>query len=296
MSAEVTPHTLCEIAEDYESAVAWVNSIGFTVDRGRIAEYHKVITDLVKGFEANGLGNLEDSTHRERVYTALLEVRELVSIHRGLAVITDAQATTGLKHYLKGPFLPTDELARNASNRPRNIGFELYLNALFAYAGFRPTYNTTADLSFECMSQKFFVEAKRPTNAEAVEELITDANKQLLRQLKKSGNHKAMGLIALDLTKVINPESKVMPVFNEDHLHCLMYNEDKRQIERLSPSWHRRRHPRTVGVLLHYRLLTNFVPTGALSTLKWIGFVKLRDEPTLTEITAKLETVVRLIC
>jgi hypothetical protein len=187
-------------------------------------------------------------------------------------------------------------VAHNSSNRPRNVGFELYLNALFAFAGFRPTYGRHADLSFYHMNQTFFVEAKRPTNAKRAEGLINNANKQLSRRLKDLRSHRAKGLIALDLTKVINPDGKVMPVFSEDHLCDLMYNEDKRQIEALRSSWHSGRHPRTVGVLLHYRLLTNFVHTGALNTLKWIGFVQFMDDPALADIKAKLEGVIQLVC
>lgn len=296
MRAEITPHTLREIAEDFESAVAWVESVGFGVNRGRIAEYRKTITDLSNGFDVNGWGSLDDKGHRDRICVALLEVRELVSIHRGLASTDDTTATAGLKHYLKGPFLPTNEFVHNSSNRPRNVGFELYLNALFAYAGFRPTYGTNADLSFGYADQTFFVEAKRPSNAGAAEGVIRDANKQLSQRLKGLRSDQAKGLIALDLTKVINPESKVMPVLDEDHLYNLMYNEDKRQIESLTPCWHKGCHPRTIGVLLHYRMLTNFVQTGALYTLKWIGFVYLRDDPTLADISAKLEAAIPLVC
>lgn len=296
MRVEVNRHTLLEVAGDYEAAMSWVAAIGFPVERGRLAKYHQIIAELLKNFETDGWGNLDDSMHRERVCTALLEIRELVSIYRGLASLNEPDATKGLQHYVKGPFSPVSELASNSSNRARNFGFELYLNALFAFAGFRPTYASNADLAFTHRGQTFFVEAKRPTNQYTAARLINDANKQLSRRLKQLHNHHARGLIALDLTKVINPESKVMPVFGEDHLYGLMYNEDKRQIDDLRSHWHRSRHTRTIGVLLHYRMLTNFVETGALNTLKWIGFVMFSDEPSLSEINIKLEEVIPLVC
>jgi hypothetical protein len=296
MRVEVNQHTLREIADDYEAAVVWVASIGFPVERGRLAEYRRTITHLATDVAANGWGDLNDDKHRERVCTALLEVRELVSIHRGLATVLDSEATKGIHHYLKGPFSPTNELAHNSSNRPRNIGFELYLNALFAFAGFRPTYGSAADLSFVHMDQTYFIEAKRPTNANAAKGLISDANGQLYRRLKNLHSHGAKGFIALDLTKVINPQNKIMPVFDEEHLYKLMFNEDKRQIDALRSFWHSGRHPRVVGVLLHYRLLTNFVHTGALNTVKWIGFVNFIDDQSLIDINTKLEVAIPLVC
>lgn len=296
MRVKVNRHTLQEIARDYEAAVSWVAAVGFPVARGRLSEYRRIISDLSENFEEKGWGDLDDDNHRQLVCTALLEVRELVSIYRGLASLPEVDATKDLHHYIKGPFSPTMEVAHNASNRPRNIGFELYLNALFAFANLRPLYGSNADLSFDYMNQTFFVEAKRPTNPQAAESLIRDANKQLSRRLKELRSHHARGLIALDLTKVINPQNKIMSVFSEDHLSSLMYNEDERQIAALRTHWHHGRHKRTIGVLLHYRMLTNFVEIGALNTLKWIGFVQFEDNPALTDIHEKIEKAISLVC
>ena len=164
MRVEVNRHTLEDIARDYELAVSWVASSGFPIGHGRINEYRRIISSLLENFEEKGWGNFNDSKHRQHVCTALLEVRELISIYRGLSNLPQNDATKGLKHYIKGPFSPINERAHNSSNRPRNIGFELYLNALFAFANFHPLYNSNADLSFNYMDQMFFVEAKRPTN------------------------------------------------------------------------------------------------------------------------------------
>lgn len=296
MRAEVTPHTIQEIAAEYSDAVAWLASIGFPVERGRLAEYQQVVTSLSANFPAHGWGDLSDAAHRERLCTALLEVRELISIHRGLAKLSDEESTRGFAHYLKGPYSPKNELAGAASNRPRNIGFELYLNALFAYAGFKPLYGSDADLSFTIGEQTFFLEAKRPTTSQATKELIGKANKQLARRLKMFPGNNAKGIIALDLTKVINPDNKVMPVYGEDHLHSLLYKEDKLQIELLSHCWHRKRHERVVGVLLHYKLLTNFLPTGSLNTLKWLSSVRLVDDPAIDNIGSALKNIIREVC
>ncbi|MEO6421367.1 MAG: hypothetical protein ABIR84_01420 [Candidatus Nitrotoga sp.] len=296
MRAEITPHTLQGIAADFEVAVSWLASVGFPIARGRFAVYKKAIVTLATDFPTHGWGDLSDAARRDMVCTTLLEVREMISIYRGLSGLDDPAATRDLNLYLKGPFSAVREMPHNASNRPRNIGFELYLNALFAYAGFKPIYGTNADLSFNVEDQVFFIEAKRPTNAKAAADLIGDANKQLTRRLKERHSHKAKGIIALDLTKIINPENKVMPVLSEEHLYNLMFNEDRRQIDALSEVWHSKKHKRVVGILLHYRLLTNFNPPGSLNTLKWIGTVKLEDEPALDHIGAALEKVVRAVC
>ncbi|WP_342619291.1 hypothetical protein [Rhodoferax sp. GW822-FHT02A01] len=296
MRVEVTPHTLAEIAEHYEAALAWVAANGFPVDRGRHAEYRRTIKTLLDQFTDNGWGNISDDSYRDRVCTALLESRELVSIYRGLSTSTESAAIENLQHYIKGPVLPTQEQAATASNKARNFGFELYLNALFAHADLHPEYSTKADLSFLVDELRIFVEAKRPTSGTSVETSLRIAIGQLTDRLCKHEEPDRAGIVALDLSKVINPENRVMLVRDEDHLYELMYAEDKLQMDRLLPMVVKRVKPGVVGIILHYRLLTTFESTGSLNTLKWLGWIPFLDEPRLTEMNARLQRGVRTIC
>lgn len=297
MKVVVTPHSLSEIHDNYKAAIKWLASIGFQIERGRLQQYGKILTTLSDNYPENGWGDFENESYRIQVTTMLLEVRELVSIYKGLSASSDAnEFNNEIKHYLKGPFRVADEKPSNASNRARNIGFELYLNSIFLKAGFKPEYDTAADLSFNVGNARYFVEAKRPTTNKAIKNVITDANSQLNCRLKSSLSKKNKGLIALDLTKIINPDDKIMPVHNEEYLFDLMYNEDKLQIDSLRKFWNKKKHKRTIGVLLHYRLLTNFYKNEQLSTVKWIGAVALCDDPEFSLITNKLQNVVREIC
>lgn len=295
MLSQVTRHTPSELLEDFNAAVAWIASIGFSVERGRIAEYQRVLTKSVERFDLYGWA-FESQTHAQQVCTTLLEIREFVSIHRGLSGLSGSAVLREIPYLLKGPFQPTDELSESSSNRPRNIGFELYLAALFASANMHPIYGTDADLCFEHNGHLFFVEAKRPSAPHRVGRLIKDANKQLKQRLKSSRDNMTRGLIALDLTKVINPANKVMPVVNAAHLDLLMYGEAEKQINSLSAYWHDRRHRDVVGVMLNFRLLIQLGPNGDLVTVRWVSFVLLREDQALSELSEKLAGVIRHIC
>ena len=296
MRAEVTAHTLAEVADNYEAAVSWVEGAGFPVDRGRHADYRRTITTLLRQFPEKGWGDFADTNYRERVCTALLESRELVSIYLGLSGLTDPAATENLRHYIKGPVLPTQELSATSSNRARNLGFELYLNALFAHAGLLPQYGTEADLSFSVDQLRVYVEAKRPMSSHSIDTSVRVAIRQLTKRLLKYELSDRAGIIALDLSKVINPQNQVMLVRDESHLHELMHAEDKLQMDRMFPTITMNLKPGIVGTLLHYRLLTTFETNGSLNTLKWIGWIPFLDEPRLEQINMRLEKVVRLIC
>lgn len=295
VEVEVTSHTLNEIYSDCEAAIAWAASRGFPVERGRISTYRRTLAELIAQPE-KGWGDLNESSNQARIANALLEVRELVSIFRGLSLLEQEATTKGLKHYIKGPFSPTEEMSSTSSNRARNIGFELYLNSLFGFAGLMLTYDTNADLSFIHDGVRVYVEAKRPTNIDAAGKSIREAIKQLSGQLNADESPTTRAMIALDMTKVTNPHNRIMVVHSNDHLRSLMYHEDKRLINLLHPSWEATRHPKIVGIQLHYRILTNSHETGNLNTLRWIGHIPLVADPILDTIRVKLQSVIRRIC
>ena len=298
MQITVIPHALIEIRDDYKEAIGWLGSIGFQIERGRLIQYEKILNNLTSNFMDDGWGDLNnDDARRKQITTMLIEVRELISIYKGLSSNTyDKTLDINVKHYIKGPFCARHENVKTSSNRPRNVGFELYLNALFLKAGFVPMYDTKADLSFLLDDTVFFLEAKRPDSIKNVSRLIDDANLQLRKRFKQSELSKINGIIALDLTKIINPEDKIMIVKDKNHLRQLMYNEDAVRINMFREFWHRKRHKKTVAVLLHYRLLTNFIERKELITLKWIGFVKFEDMDELERIHSRLNQAVGEIC
>lgn len=296
MQSQVTLHEIKELSLDFNAAVNWVASVGFPIERGRVSEYKKILTKVADRFEVHRWGDLEDQEYAKQVCTVLLEIRELVSIHRGLSEISDPADLHAIRHFLKGPFSSSDESSKNSSNRPRNIGFELYLTALFAYAKLMPIYGTDADLCFEHNNHTFFVEAKRPMFSHSINSAIKDANKQLTRRLKDTQKTMTRGLIALDLSKVINPRGKVMPIKDTHHLDRLMNGETQLQINALARCWHKGRNDKTVGVLLHFRVLAQFAPNGDLNTVRWISFVQFSNDDALSGLYKKLQDVIRYIC
>jgi len=296
MQSQVTRHAMNELALDFNAAVDWMASAGFPIERGRIAEYRKILTKVADRFEVHRWDDLEDQEYAKQVCTMLLEIRELVSIHRGLSDVSDPTELHAMRHFLKGPFSPIDECVNNSSNRPRNIGFELYLTALFAHAKMMPVYGTDADLCFKHNGYTFFVEAKRPMFSHSISAAIKDANKQLTRRLEGAPSTMPRGLIALDLSKIINPLNKVMPVRDAHHLDQLMNGETQLQINALARYWHKGRNSGTVGVLLHFKLLTQFGPSGDLNTVRWISFVQFSNDDALSGLYTKLQDVIRHIC
>lgn len=285
-----------ELALDFNAAMEWVASVGFPIERGRIAEYRKILTNVTERFEVHRWNDFKNQDYAKQVCTVLLEIRELVSIHHGLSDISNPAELQSMRHFLKGPFSSTDESVNNSSNRPRNVGFELYLTALFAYAKMMPIYGTDADLCFKHNDHTFFVEAKRPMFSHSINAAIKDANKQLTRRLEATQSTLARGLIALDLSKVINPRDKVMPVKDGNHLDQLMNSETQLQINALTRYWHKNRNCKTVGVLLHFRLLTQFGLYGDLNTVRWISFIQFSNDDAISGLDTKLQSVIRYIC
>lgn len=296
MHSQVTRHTVAELASDLEAALEWVSSVGFPVERGRLADYRRIMAKISDGYEERGWGDVRDPEHMKRVCTTLLELREIVSIYRGLSIDSDPDGLEGVSHFIKGPFSSVDESHKSASNRARNIGFELYLTALCAYAQLKPTYGTDADLCFQHGDFTYFVEAKRPMSSTSLHAVIKDANKQLARRLAGVEEGAARGLIALDLSKVMNPHERLLPVIDGPHLDRMMNLETEQRIKELEREWHKNRAKGTVGVLLCFKTLTQYGLEGDLNTVRWISFVRFGEHPGLSELIADLQGVIRHVC
>ena len=276
--------------------MAWLDSVGFKVERGRISQYKKTIERIHQSWDDDKWGDLNDNENRQEVTNILLEARELTSIYRGFSTQEKPEIDKNLKHYLKGPYLVTDEKAENASNRPRNLGFELYLNALFARAGLGLLYDTSADLSFVHDGITYHLEAKRPQYLNSVENNIIECNRQLTKRLNNSISKKGKGLIALDLSRVMNPTNDLFISPNKRDLELYMTAESEKRIAEFTGIWNKKRHKRTVAVLLHFKLLTLLQPRGDLVTVKWISTIHSRKDANFNEVESMLNAVIGEIC
>jgi hypothetical protein len=191
------------LAADFRSALAWIANIGVSTSGTRFTAYQKIVERLADDFESGRLQAMSEDDVRQyehSILEALYEAIELTRIHAGLANYDLATLAPKLYKLAKGP-----ERYRNeslAGSEARNTSFELLLGALLRSVGVDPRF-ADADLTPNFSGRTIFIECKRPQHKRAIAYNVRRASTQLKERRKGS---EGVGVVALDLTKALNPE------------------------------------------------------------------------------------------
>jgi len=170
----------------------------------------------------------------------------------GLAPFLQTQEPKALRpkveRVLIGPLLPRDE--DENSSHGRNILFELQLAAQFASAGLTPVLGEHPDLHVEVDGHRLLIECKRPASLAGARKAITKARDQLLKHLKKAPVG-SRGVIALSVTKLMNPGDLLFRYSGDASGKEALAAEIERHRERLADSWTDRLHGKITGMIWH---------------------------------------------
>lgn len=187
-----------------EAASQWLSSHGVRVDSTRVALQ---ITRL-RSLAAASNAKLTPSEHWSHLWL-LSEVHDLVEAHRCLSAVKDSRFLTTLRKITSGPLLLAEEKTEGGSIQARNAAFELFTAARLARAGLRVSFNTEADITVAVEGTAVAVECKRVSSAEALDDRIREAHKQIKRRI--AANEAQFGVIAVSLSRLIHQVSQEQP-------------------------------------------------------------------------------------
>ena len=124
-----------------------------------------------------------------------------------------------LKQTTSGPEDKYTETDKNSSDR--NYFFEVSIGARLHKAGFKVEFPANSpqrgDVETIVSGSKIFFQCKRLSSEKQIVKRCKDAMRQLNNNWKSCGN--SHGLIALDLSKVINVDSKLLIVESKSHAY-----------------------------------------------------------------------------
>ena len=184
-----------------------------------------------------------------RIVYSFYEMREIIDIWRGLKENNSEELRIRLKKFVKGPENITDELSRTSSNHPRNIGFELHTASRFAISSFDVTLSSSGDISASYQKNLLYVECKRPNQLKKLNRNIDKASRQLDKRYKQD-NNTAVGLIALSINKLINPEQKLFVASSLDDLSSRLGKLVEKFIRNYENYWQGIKEERTIGTFI----------------------------------------------
>lgn len=239
------------VLEGLDASLEFCRSLGLSPDRSRFWQHRQRLEHLIQAIKPDSEGrvdpeNLKPFTDLEYVM-ALTESTELGGILSYLRIAEATQVRGKLAKVLGGPVLPSDE--DPASNEARNILFELNMAARLWQAGARPQLGRGSDVRCEVADTPLLVECKRPFSPEKISRRIRDAEDQLNKRLKSSSPG-SRGLIAISVSKILNPGDKFLVYRGEAQGRDGLSRHLERLAEKVQNRW-RSVGRKIIGVLFH---------------------------------------------
>ena len=238
-----------EIVEKFAEIDQWLREMGLN-QYDRIRTHKRNITELA---EAQDSGRLEQIARslagekRREILWSFVESIEFVDAIDALRKSGSDVPKHLLEKALQGP--PDAYLEDNKSNQGRNAMFEIAVAGRAAFAGLRPRLGGEPDVFFEFEKRRIFVQCKRVLSATGVAKRIGEAAKQLKRDLATSSDPRDCGLIAISISRLVNPGDKMLAVAAEPDLRRVMNNEIDKVIGRHDRIFRELREPKTAGII-----------------------------------------------
>ena len=215
------------LIEQYTNAYNWIKSMELNTQGGRLESYLKIIELLVKTYKTASEEELK-KIYPDTV-NAVYEIMAIINIHCALCdvPIKDiSEIKSKIKQSIVGPCHVTRET--NKSNSARNYFFELLVMARLhnPKKNLHVDFMSKTDTGVKFIEKKYLIECKRPQSEKKLEANIRDASKQLDKALKGKIGSNHRGLISIDISKIFNPEFKLLVKENDitlqNHISLIM--------------------------------------------------------------------------
>jgi len=204
MSYITSVSTFSDLLEIFDRCIIWMKRLGLSIPSTRIDKYHKGLRELVEMYDSGDVRRLDAA--QERYLDVLYEVSELIHIYRNF----DGSEVEGMLEQLKyvkdGPETRSGERAADSSIKARNTAFELLVGATLHRVGFIIDLSNVEDVAANFENIHCVVECKRPSSVAKIVHSLNTALSQCKRRIERDAIPIALGIVAIDFSKVVNPQ------------------------------------------------------------------------------------------
>lgn len=229
-----------DIFLQYSAAMSWMEELGIKLSAGRTAHYKRVI------------GRWKDMymtatpVQAQEVYadfiSSMFEVNAFITVHKAFKNSPIAQITSIIQKLEKGVNGPMNAVSETSdSSTARNFLFE----ATIAAKSHRPDrgveaiLNAKSDTGIQIDGKKIWIECKRVTTIRKIEGNVRKAVKQLAVIFAGEVGSGHRGMVALDISKILNQGDKIYFAKNDDELLASISTIMDDFINKYCPIWER---------------------------------------------------------
>ena len=209
------------ILKQYEDAMEWLTDLGIKVHKGRLNEYKKQLEYIANNHQSF---HQSDSAKIFPVaVNVMYEVDAIVLIYDALKFLPNNELSnikSKLQHAVNGPLHVVDE--RNNGNKARNYLFEILVSARLHIPknGLSVDLQNISDTAVDFNEKHLLIECKRIKSDKKIEANVRAAANQLGKGFNKVSGTNIRGLVALDLSVLVNPNADLLVKENDTALRA----------------------------------------------------------------------------
>lgn len=288
------------ISQQYSTAIEWMRELGIKLGPGRTSHYERIIErwmDVYKTASAD-----EGKEIFPDFVSSMFEISDFVSIHKAFKGVPPDQLASVIEKLQKGvngPINASDETP--ASTAARNFLFEVSVAA----KGHRPgrgieaILDAKSDTGIWINGKKILIECKRITTVDRIEGNIRKASSQLETLLAKDIFSGHRGIVAIDISKILNRGDKIFVARNDGELLASVDRMMDQFIAQYSQIWQRiyeRRPKKIIGTIIRFAFMASSEERNILvHTSQWAMNPRLgiaaADDQVLRELVTTLTSV-----
>lgn len=247
------------IYDQYSAAMKWMEGLGIKLSPGRTFYYEKVLGHWKDAYKTATVD--EGRQIFPDFVNSMFEVFDFVNIHKAFDGVPADQLTSiaqKLQKGVNGPINAADETPE--STTARNFLFE----ASVAAKAHRPDKGIAAildarsDTGIRLNGKKLWVECKRVTTVEKIEGNARKASSQLETILAGEVGSGHRGIVAMDVSKVLNKGDKIFVTRNDNELLASVDRMMDQFIQKHSHIWQRvyeRRQKKIIGTIIRFSFM-----------------------------------------
>lgn len=249
------------VFEQYSAAMRWMAGLGIKLNPGRTSHYEKIVGHWKDTYKTSTAD--EGRQIFPDFISSMFEVFDFVSVYRAFEGVPAHQLASivgKLQKGVNGPINAADETPD--STAARNFLFE----AVVAAKAHRPDIGIEAildarsDTGISLSGKKLWVECKRVTTIDKIEGNARNASSQLEKVLAREIGSGHRGIVALDVSKLLNRGGKIFVTRNDDELLASVDRIMDQFIERHSHIWQRvyqRRQKEIIGTIIRFSFMAS---------------------------------------
>ena len=249
------------IFDQYSATMRWMAGLGVKLDPGRTTHYERIVGHWKGAYKTATVD--EGRKIFPDFISSMFEVFDFVSIYKAFQGVPPHQLTSLIEKLQKGvngPINAADETPD--STVARNFLFEAAVAAKVhrPEKGIEAILNARSDTGIILNGKKLWVECKRVTTVERIESNARKASSQLETILAGEVGSGHRGIVALDVSKILNRGDKIFVTRNDSELLVSVDRIMDKFIEEHSHIWQRvyeRRHKKIIGTVIRFSFMAS---------------------------------------